>query len=144
MEVSYRRAGAEDAEALAPLNRALIEDEGAANPMDLPRLTERMHGWLEGVYSAVLFESGAEPVAYLLYRSDEDGTYIRQFYVDRAHRRQKLGSRCLDIFLQEICAPGVRVYLDVLLNNSTGRSFWEATGFSECSVRLERHAPGGG
>ena len=127
MEVSYRHAGAEDAEVLAPLNRALIEDEGAANPMDLPQLAARMRGWLEGAYSVVLFETDGQPVAYLLYRSDGDGTYIRQFYVDRAHRRRKLGSRCLDIFLQEICAPGVRVYLDVLLNNSTGRSFWEAT-----------------
>ena len=138
MELSYRRAAPEDAEVLAPLNRALIEDEGASNPMSPDQLAERMRGWLEGAYSAVLFETGGQPIAYLLYKSDEDGTYIRQFYVDRVHRRQGLGRGCIGIFLHEICTPGVRVYLDVLLHNSTGRRFWEAIGFSECSVRFEQ------
>ena len=138
MELSYRHAKLDDLGVLAELNLALIEDEGSANPMNLPQLAERMRRWLTNSYSAILFETEGRPIAYLLYRSDEDGTYIRQFYVNRGHRRQGVGTRCLELFIRELCNPGIRVYLDVLLYNTGGRRFWESTGFNMCSVRLER------
>jgi len=44
--VFLRDASAADTPLLAQLNRQLIEDEGAANPMSLAELEARMREWL--------------------------------------------------------------------------------------------------
>jgi hypothetical protein len=73
--MQYRFATPEDAALLAPLNQQLIRDEGHRNAMNLAQLAERMRGWLRGDYQAVLFEEGASPIGYALFRRESEYVY---------------------------------------------------------------------
>jgi len=64
----HRFASESDLDLLAEWNHQLIRDEGHRNPMTVRELRERMRGWLEGEYKAVIFAIEGEPVAYALYR----------------------------------------------------------------------------
>jgi len=63
-KVLYRFAEHRDLPLLARLNRQLIQDERADNPMTLFQLEERMRRWLASQYRAVLFEEGSQTVGY--------------------------------------------------------------------------------
>src|SRR6266542_2719760 len=89
--LTFRHATPDDASLLAKLNHQLIQDEGHRNRMTLPELEERMRTWLKTEYQAVLFEQGAETVAYAVYRPESGSTYLRQFFVKRERRRQVIG-----------------------------------------------------
>lgn len=65
-DLKLRFATAADLPLLAQMNRKLIRDERADNPMSVLQLEERMRGWLDGEYRAVLFERDEAPVAYAL------------------------------------------------------------------------------
>ena len=68
-----RQATTADAPLLAGLNYQLIQDQQHRNPMTVPELAARMHGWLEQrEYVAVIFEHEGEAVAYALYRDQVD------------------------------------------------------------------------
>jgi GNAT superfamily N-acetyltransferase len=136
--MEWRFAGAADARALAELNQQLIADEGHDNPMDLRELEQRLCGWLSGEYRAVLFSTGADLVAYALYRNDEAGRiYLRQFFVVRSMRRRGIGSEALRVFRSAVVPSGKRIVLDVLSGNRAGREFWAANGFHEYAVIMQ-------
>jgi GNAT superfamily N-acetyltransferase len=100
--MNYRFVVESDLDLLAEWNRQLIRDEGHRNSMSLLQLRERMKGWVEGVYKAVLFYSGSEPVAYALYREGDQGIYLRQLFVIRRHRRQGIGKQAVAILRKQI------------------------------------------
>ena len=135
--LTFRHATPDDASLLAKLNHQLIQDEGHRNRMTLPELEERMRTWLKTEYQAVLFEQGAETVAYAVYRPESGSTYLRQFFVKRERRRQGIGRAAIRLLLQKIIAPRARVYLDVLIDNSPARHFWRSVGFKDYAVTLE-------
>lgn len=139
MEITPRIALVSDAPALAALNRQLIEDEGSRTRLTEPQLTDRMRSWLQGRYTAVLFEGATGLLAYALWRADDDGVYLRQFFIQRHLRRHGLGGRCLDILFADFLA-GERVVLDVLKTNPSGLAFWKSMGFNEYAVRLAKTA----
>jgi GNAT superfamily N-acetyltransferase len=93
--MQYRFATPEDAALLAPLNQQLIRDEGHRNAMNLAQLAERMRGWLRGDYQAVLFEEGASPIGYALFRRESEYVYLRQLFVLPERRRQGVGRDAL-------------------------------------------------
>lgn len=66
--MNHRFATMNDSALLAELNHQLIHDEGHRNKMTVPELQERMKDWLSSEYAAVIFEEGAEIIAYALYR----------------------------------------------------------------------------
>jgi GNAT superfamily N-acetyltransferase len=138
MSIRWRVTERDDAALLAQMNQELIQDEASTNPMTLVELEVRMRGWLEGEYTAVLFEDEAQPVAYALYRDNEGrGIYLRQFFVARDRRRQGLGRRAMRLLLDEVLEPNTRVALDVLVANQRALSFWRALGFTDHALMLE-------
>ena len=83
-------------ERLAELNKHLIEDEQHPNPMNIAELTERMKAWLATDYTCYLAKENGHIIAYCLYRDDGKHYYMRQLYVDRAHRRKGIATQLLD------------------------------------------------
>ena len=136
--MTYRIAAINDLSLLAELNRQLIQDEGHRNSMTLSDLEERMGAWLAGDYTAILFEEGSESMAYALYRTESDGVYLRQFFVSREHRRKGYGRQAIEILASEVWAPGLRVTLEILVDNRRALDFWKHTGFSEYAITFER------
>ena len=129
--MQLREATAEDFPLLAELNRQLIQDQRASNPMSVAELEARMRGWLAAEYRAVVFEIDSQPVAYGLFRPNEGGIHLRQFFVARAFRRQGIGRRAIEAFRQRFVPPGAALTLEVLVHNSPGVAFWRALGFQE-------------
>ena len=135
-----REATTEDLPLLAELNRQLIQDQQSPNPMSVAELEERMRGWLVAEYRAALFEIDSQPVAYGLFRPNEGGIHLRQFFVARAFRRQGIGRRAIEAFRQRFVPPGAALTLEVLVHNSAGLAFWRALGFQEHALSF-RLAP---
>lgn len=136
--LTSRRATEADTALLAGMNQQLIEDEASANPMSLAELTARMQEFLAGAYSAVLFEIEDKPVAYALFRTEGEGIFLRQLFVSRGHRRSGIGRAAVTILLRDYFPPGCRVTVDVLIANQPALDFWEAAGFQQYAITLER------
>ncbi len=135
--MKLRYATDEDIPLLAELNHQLIQDEKAPNPMSVRELAERMRAWLHGDYRAVFFELAAETVAYALFRSSEEGLYLRQFFVSRAHRRRGIGRQAIEIFREQVVPSGQILSLEVLVHNEDGIAFWRALGFREHALSFQ-------
>ncbi|HEU4431187.1 MAG TPA: GNAT family N-acetyltransferase [Myxococcota bacterium] len=132
--MELRSASEADLPQLAAWNRELIEDEGADNPMTVGQLELRMRGWLRGDYEAAVFEERGAPVAYALFRPDEGGVYLRQFFVARAERRRGVGREAFALFRARCVPRGAVLALDVLIYNQRACEFWRAVGMREHAV----------
>jgi len=137
--MKIRQARREDLPRLAEFNRQLQEDEGAPRLMSTQELVDRLTRWMDADYKAVFFELSNEPVAYALYRTTEDGLYIRQFWVVRSRQRQGIGRRAIALFRKQIVAADQVLTLEAYTHNGPGIAFWRAVGFREhtLSFRLE-------
>ena len=131
------RAETTDAEALAKLNKHLIEDERHPNPMNIAELTERMQEWLATDYICYVAKQNGSIVAYCLYRDDGGYYYMRQLYVDRAHRRKGIATQLLD-WLYENVWMDKTVRLDVLVHNEDAVAFYKRYGFRIGVFRMEK------
>ena len=138
MKLTHRPAALRDVPLLACLNRQLVEDEGARTRLTLDGLESRMRGWLRGEYAATLFELAGEPVAYALYRKTEGGTHLRQFFVVRHERRRGIGRRAIELLLKRVLVSEATIELGVLAHNRAALGFWNAVGFSEYVITLEK------
>ena len=136
--ISFRLAYPSDALALTRMNALLIEDEGHRNTMTLSELQRRMGNWLRHEFQATLFSRDARIVGYALYRFEPDWVYLRQFFVDRGHRRIKIGSLALDWLWKNPWQDTKRVRLDVLMGNQEGIDFWRSQGFADYCVTMQR------
>ena len=136
--LDWRHATPNDADPLAEMNAQLIRDEGSRNPMTVPKLAERMRGWLRsGEYRAVLFSRGSQAVAYALYREEPQGVHLRQLFVEQTQRHRGIGRAALEILRSSVWPPGTRVRVEVLATNPEGAAFWRSLGFSEYATTLE-------
>ncbi len=135
MEIVKAKLG--DVERLAELNKELIEDERHPNPMDTSQLTERMQGWLTTDYICYMAKEKGSIVAYCLYRDDASHYYMRQLYVDRAHRRKGIATQLLD-WLYENVWTDKKVRLDVLAHNEEAVAFYQRYGFRIGVFRMEK------
>ena len=126
-----------DIERLAELNKHLIEDERHPNPMNIAELTERMKVWLATDYICYLAKENGDIVAYCLYRDDGGSYYMRQLYVDRAHRRKGIATQLLD-WLYENVWTDKKVRLDVLAHNEDAVAFYKHYGFRIGVFRMEK------
>jgi GNAT superfamily N-acetyltransferase len=142
--MQYRFATPDDAALLAPLNQQLIRDEGHRNAMSLAQLAERMRGWLRGEYQAVLFEEGASPIGYALFRRESEYVYLRQLFVLPERRRQGVGRDALRWLWRNAWSGAPRLRIDVLVGNTSGREFWLHAGFREYCVTMEAQPPNDG
>ena len=138
MNLSYRQAQPADIPLLARMNQDLRDDEQSHWQLTLPQLEDRMRTMLSQGYTAVLFELDTVPVAFALYRPTEGGAHLRQFFVERAYRRQGIGREAIGLLLTHIWPPQTRITLDVLSHNQTGYAFWQSLGFRDYAITLER------
>ena len=135
MEIVKAELG--DVKRLAELNRCLIEDERHPKPMNISELTERMEAWLTTNYICYIAKENRHIVAYCLYRDDGEHYYMRQLYVDRAHRRKGIATQLLD-WLYENVWTGKKVRLDVLAHNKDAVAFYKRYGFRIGVFRMEK------
>ena len=135
-----RRATEADVPLLAAMNGRLLEDEAHHLRLAAAELEKRMRGWLAGEYQAVLFIDSGEGVGYALFRPDNRGIYLRQFYVERDRRRQGIGRTALELLRQEIWPAGSRVTLEVLVGNQPALAFWRAVGFADYALTMRWQA----
>jgi GNAT superfamily N-acetyltransferase len=135
--ITHRRATVTDSALLADLNKQLIDDEGHRNSMTPSELESRMRGWLEGDYTATLFERDGGVVAYALWRHEPEFIYLRQFFVVRAHRRQGIGRQAIQFLNDEVWPRGKRIRVEVLAGNLAGHAFWHSVGFDDYAITLE-------
>jgi GNAT superfamily N-acetyltransferase len=132
---------------LARMNKALIDDEGSRNPMDLAALRRRIVDFLADRWSADLFEQAGGAVGYALHRYEADPNapdrpvvHLRQFFIVREHRRAGIGRAAFTALAASRWRRRDRIVLDVLATNPAGRSFWDALGFAPYSAKLEMRA----
>ena len=135
--MQYRWATENDLDLLAEWNHQLIDDEGHRNSMTVPELRKRMAEWLAGEYRAVIFEAGQEPIAYALYRENAQEVYLRQFFVDRNHRRKGAGREAMDILRSRVWPSTRRLTVDVLTANAPAVAFWRSVGYQDYCLTLE-------
>ena len=134
----YRQATPADFPLLAAMNHRLIRDEGHRNPMTEAELSERMAGWLAGEYEAMLFTDAAGTAGYALFKRHDDHIYLRQFFVEPTRRRQGIGRAAIEWLLANAWQSAPHIRLDVLVGNAAGIAFWQAVGFAEYCVTMER------
>lgn len=137
MTLTWRFATSEDLGSLAQWNHQLIRDEGHRNPMTVTELAQRMSGWLEREYQAVIFCVHGDPIGYALYRADPVSVYLRQFYIHADRRRQGFGRAGMRILREEIWPKSVRLTVDVLCQNQSGIAFWRSVGYRDYCLTLE-------
>ena len=126
-----------DADVLAKLNKHLIEDEQHPNPMNIVQLTERMREWLATDYICYVVKEKGHIIAHCLYRDDDEHYYMRQLYVDRAHRRKGIATQLLDWLYGNVWTDK-KVRLDVLAHNEDAVSFYKRYGFRIGVFRMEK------
>lgn len=139
--MEYRTAGEGDLALLAELNQQLIRDEGHANPMSVAELERRMRAWLTRAYSAVLFLERGQVVGYALYRTDNTGIFLRQFFICRDQRRKGHGRAAVELMLARVWPAGASITLEALWANRAAIDFWRALGFDDYALTLRRRAP---
>jgi predicted acetyltransferase len=135
--MTHRRATSVDCPLLAELNHQMIVDQGHRNKMTVPELEQRMRGWLESEYVAILFEEGGEVVAYALYREEPEEIYLRQLFVVRHRRREGLGKQAMHLLRSEIWPKTKRLTVEVLVANTAAVAFWRTVGYRDYSLKLE-------
>lgn len=140
--LTFRMAGPQDCGLLADLNHQLIRDEGHRNHMTVPQLEERMRGFIEGEYRAIIFEQSGEVVAYALYREKPEETYLRQLFVVRQRRRQGIGRQAVEILRSQVWSKSKRLTVEVLVKNQAAVAFWRAVGYADYALTLEINATG--
>ena len=139
--MEYRTAGEADLPLLAELNRQLIHDEGNSNPLSVAELEVRMRAWLVRTYTAVLFLSRGSIVGYAVYRSDNAGIFLRQFFICRDERRKGHGRAAVDLLFERVWPAGSRVTLEALCANQAAIGFWRAVGFEDYALTLRCRIP---
>ena len=124
-----------DVPKLAEMNKYLIEDEKSDNRMQLVELEHRMSEFLDKEYNAYFFIENDEVVGYALVKYLPEGYYLRQFYIDREHRRKHYGTAAFNELLKVLNTESINI--DVLPWNEAGLSFWRSLGFKEAAISMK-------
>jgi ribosomal protein S18 acetylase RimI-like enzyme len=137
----HRLATLDDIPVLAKMNRELTEDEHHRNRFKSDAwFRQRMKVFLQGEYTAVIFELKNQIVAYALYRNHpdhDDSVYLRQIYVDRTMRRQGIGRQAMYILMNEYWPKDKRLTVEVLHSNHAAYEFYKSIGFRVYCLELE-------
>jgi len=126
-----------DLDLLGEWNHQLIHDEGHRNPMTVAELRERLRGWLEGEYRAVIFLVEGEAAAYALFKETDAEVHLRQLFVARERRRQGIGRAMIQRLREEVWPREKRLTVEVLVANAPAVAFWRAMGYRDYSLTLE-------
>jgi GNAT superfamily N-acetyltransferase len=147
-ELTLRAHREADLDALAAMNRALIEDQGSRNVMDVQRLRSRFVRWVAEGRLVDVFEYDGALVGFASHSEEETDAdpsgpqvHLHQFYIARTHRRKGLGREAFGLLAATRWRPGARIVLQVLEANPVGRRFWTDLGFSPYSATMETFLP---
>ncbi|MCL1964733.1 MAG: GNAT family N-acetyltransferase [Firmicutes bacterium] len=133
--IILRPAALADAEALAAMNKQLIEDEQHDNPMTMPQLKERMEGFLSGDYIALLCADEKDnTLGYALVHKAAQPAYLRQFFICREQRRKGVGRQFFWGLLEYLRTDTIDV--EVMAWNEAGKAFWESLRCRPRSIYL--------
>jgi predicted acetyltransferase len=135
--LTQRSATAGDLPLLAEWNHQLIEDEGHRNRMTVGELEERMRGWLEGEYTATVFEHADQPAGYAVWSERVAEVYLRQFFIRRESRRQGIGRAAMRLLFDETWPRDKRLVVEVLCRNEPAVAFWRSVGYQDYCLTLE-------
>ncbi len=136
MKLTWREASNSDLGLLAEWNHQLIRDEGHRNPMTVEELAARMQKWLTGEYRAVVFLD-FEPIAYALFKTEDESVYLRQLFVRRDRRSAGIGRAAISILREQIWSPEARLTVDILSGNPRAISFYRSVGYRDYCLRME-------
>ena len=136
-DLTVRLARPDECALLARFNADLIRDEGHDNVMGIAELGERMREWLADDYRACLFEAGAVPIGYALFRDLSECVHLRHFFVVPEYRGIGLGRRAFHRLRAEFFPADKRVLVEVLTWNASGLAFWKSLGFGERYLGLQ-------
>ena len=96
-----------------------------------------MSAWLQGEYSAVIFNKGPETLGYALYRKDPEWIYLRQLFVKAEMRRKGIGHAAISWLKKNPWKEVKTIRVEVLVGNPEGIFFWKAVGFKDYCVTME-------
>jgi predicted acetyltransferase len=78
-----------------------------------------------------------QPVAYGLFKHEEDRIYLRQFFVRREQRRTGIGRAAFALLKKQIWPSDLRLVVEVLCHNQAGVAFWHSVGYRDYCLTLE-------
>ncbi|PTY36111.1 hypothetical protein BGP77_01985 [Saccharospirillum sp. MSK14-1] len=125
------------AERLAPLNQALIAEEGSTTLLNLVQLAQRLRHWLDCDYQCLAVFEGERLVGYCLFALEPDRNYIRQLYVVPDRRRCGYGRLLLER-AETMATPGKPLHLEVLANNDRVLGFYQKLGYLSYVYELRK------
>ena len=135
--MDFRYATVADLDLLAEWNHQLLRDEGHRSRLTLTELRDRMEGFLAGGYTAVIFGTDGDALAYALYREYPAEIHLRQLFVRRDGRRQGIGRRAIATLRTRIWPHDKRLTVEVLTSNAGAVAFWRSVGYTDYSLMLE-------
>jgi GNAT superfamily N-acetyltransferase len=104
--------------------------------MDLPALTERMARWVAGDYHVLLFRRGTRVTGYAVWRDEEFGAYLRQFFICRDQRRQGFGRAVMKQLCRDEFPKGRPLHLEASVWNTGAIAFWHALGLKDFGLSM--------
>ena len=147
MLIAVRAAQLSDLPQLSKMNSDLVDDQGSENPFSLTEYEDRFREWLDtNIWTVDVFLHDEQVIGYSVYQEradyydpNEAGIYIRQYYIERSHRRLGLGKAAFQILIDTRFPKDVQsIALDVMATNSAGQNFWRQMGFNEYFVSMKK------
>ncbi len=123
-----------DVDALAVMNKQLIEDEKHDNTMNVSQLAERMKDLLSGTYSAFYLTENGTVLGYALINTASSPVYLRHFFICREYRRRGYGRKFVHLLLEYFDTTAMDT--DVLSWNKAAITFWNHMGFRPRSIYM--------
>ncbi len=121
-----------DCSELAKFNKDLIDCGGSNNSMNIEELEARMHDFIAGGFTAVIFEVEKVHIGYSLIDRNKNPIFIRQFFVTEEYRLKGYGTQAFNKILELLNIENAD--LTVLCGNEIGYKFWMQCGFSPYEI----------
>ena len=147
MPITIRSADLNDVSVLAKMNSRLVEDQESENTWSLAKYEQRFSEWLQdGTWHIDMILQDGQCVGYAVYQPrsdyynpDQPVIYVRQYYIERTHRRQGLGRAAFQELIDSRFPTGYQaIALDVVATNPVGQAFWEKLGFAPYFISMKR------
>ncbi|MDB2448743.1 GNAT family N-acetyltransferase [bacterium] len=122
---------------LAPLNQALIAEEGSDTQMSLEELTQRLQRWLTANYQCVAVKQDDRLLGYCLFSVETLRVYVRQLYVVEQARLSGYG-RALLAWVEANTPKQLPLHLKVLSGNQRVLGFYQKIGYQLYAHELRK------
>jgi GNAT superfamily N-acetyltransferase len=147
MPITIRAADLKDARVLARMNSRLVEDQGTVNTWSLAKYEQRFLDWLQaGTWQVDIILEDGQIIGYAVYQQrgdyynpEQPVIYVRQYYIERTHRRRGLGRAAFQELIDRRFPTGYdAIELDVVATNPGGQQFWTKLGFAPYFIAMKK------